>query len=109
MDALVLIQTTAANGAEAHTIAQALVAERLAACVQIHPVDSVYRWQGAVETAAEVALAIKTSAALVPAVTARITELHSYAVPEIIAVPITGGSPAYLHWQAEAVGAPDSG
>lgn len=109
MDAQVMIWSTAANPAEADAIARALVAERLAACVHTHPVASTYRWQGAVETAAEVALVAKTTAALADAVAARIAALHSYAAPEILVTPITGGSPAYRAWLAESVADPAQG
>jgi periplasmic divalent cation tolerance protein len=61
-------------------------------------VQSVYRWQGAVETAAEVLLVIKTSAARSPQVQATIAALHSYAVPEALILPVDGGSKAYLEW-----------
>jgi periplasmic divalent cation tolerance protein len=62
------------------------------------PVDSVYRWEGEVESAAEVLLLIKTRAALIEPVTVAVKAAHSYATPEIIAVPITSGLPAYLSW-----------
>lgn len=84
-------------------IAERLVAERLAACVNLLPgVRSVYRWQGAVEQADEVLLLVKTSVARLDALTARIGELHPYELPEVIAVEAIGGSAAYLGWVAEA-------
>jgi periplasmic divalent cation tolerance protein len=92
---------------EAAKIAQALVEERLAACVNIvGPARSVYRWRGAVESASEYLLVIKCRARHFPALQRRIGELHSYEVPEIIAVQITDGSKAYLQWLAESTAPP---
>lgn len=86
-------------------MAGGLVEARLAACVQIiGPVRSVYRWQGQVERADEVLLSIKTRAALYPQVEAAIRELHSYEIPEIVALPVAAGLPAYLDWIAAETG-----
>lgn len=93
----VLILTTTGNRAEADRIATALVGERLAACVQIEAVESVYRWRGAVETADEWRLQIKTRAGQAGDVETRIKALHGYDLPEIVVVPI-GGSAEYLAW-----------
>ena len=94
-----LILTTCPDEACASTIALALVEARLAACVNVLPrVQSVYRWQGAVESASEVLLLIKSTAERYPALAARLRELHPYAVPEIIALPVSEGLPAYLQW-----------
>ena len=96
-----LILTNCPDEACANAIALALVEEKLAACVNLLPrVQSIYRWQGAVESASEIPLLIKSTAANYPAVEARIGELHPYEVPEIIALPITQGLPAYLNWLA---------
>ena len=85
----------------ANTIALALVEERLAACVNILPrVQSVYRWQGAVESATEIPLFIKSTATNYPALEAAIRNRHPYQVPEIIALPVERGLPAYLDWIA---------
>ena len=85
----------------ANAIALALVESRLAACVKILPrVQSVYRWEGAVESASEIPLFIKSTAQAYPALEAKIRELHPYAVPEIVALPIREGLPAYLNWLA---------
>ena len=100
MSEIVLILSTAPDRAEAERIAEALVADRLAACVQLSAIDSIYRWQGAIERAAEVRLAIKTRAGLAQAVEARITALHSFELPEIVILPISGGSANYLDWIA---------
>lgn len=86
----------------AEAIAAALVEARLAACVNVlAPVRSVYRWQGAIERADEVPLLIKTTAARYAALEAAIRARHPYAVPEIVAVPIDRGLPAYLRWLAD--------
>jgi len=86
----------------ANAIALAVVEARLAACVTILPrVQSVYRWQGAVESATEIPLMIKATAANYPALEKLIAERHPYDVPEIIALPIAQGLPAYLNWVAE--------
>lgn len=87
----------------ANAIALALVEEKLAACVNILPrSQSIYRWQGQIETASEIPLLIKTVAARYSAVEAAIRRLHPYEVPEIIALPIDQGWPDYLNWLAEA-------
>ncbi|MCL2346327.1 MAG: divalent-cation tolerance protein CutA [Desulfobulbus sp.] len=101
MEPLLLI-SNCPDEAVANAIALAVIEEKLAACVNLLPrVQSVYRWQGAVESASEVPLLIKTTAGRYAALEARIRELHPYAVPEIIAVPISRGLPAYLDWLAE--------
>jgi len=91
--------TTIDDRALADRMADALISRRLAACVQITgPVTSVYRWQGKVETSQEWLCIIKTQASRYPAVEAAIRELHTYQVPEIVAVPIVAGSKDYLAW-----------
>jgi periplasmic divalent cation tolerance protein len=100
MEAL-LILTNCPDEESANAIALALVEARLAACVNILPrIQSVYRWQGAVESATEIPLFIKSTVTNYPALEAAIKALHPYAVPEIIALPITQGLPAYLNWLA---------
>lgn len=85
----------------ANHIALALVEARLAACVNLLPrVQSIYRWEGKIESASEVPLLIKTTQTAYAAVEARIRELHPYALPEIMALPVTQGLPAYLNWVA---------
>lgn len=90
------------DSATARHIAESLVGERLAACVNLLPgVTSVYRWRGEVERAEEVLLLAKTTRERLQALSARIVELHPYELPEVIAVDIAGGLPAYLAWIAD--------
>jgi periplasmic divalent cation tolerance protein len=99
-----LVVTTAPNLSEARSLAHALVERRLAACVNIIPkIESIYRWEGKVESAVEYLLLIKTTAALFESVRGAIQELHSYEVPECIALRIEDGSLAYLKWLTESV------
>ena len=96
---LVSVYMIAADSAEASRIAESLVEDRLAACVNIlGVVRSVYRWRGQVEHAREVALLAKTRESLLAQLTARVRELHSYATPAIVAWPILAGHPDYLDW-----------
>lgn len=84
-------------------MAQVLVEERLAACVNVlAPCQSVYRWQGQIEQAQEVPLLIKTRRASYTGLEAKIVALHPYDTPEIIALPVDAGLPAYLRWVEEA-------
>ncbi|UTH75473.1 divalent-cation tolerance protein CutA [Chromobacterium sp. IIBBL 290-4] len=97
-----LVISNAPDADSAARLAEALVAERLAACVNIlAPCRSVYRWQGRVEQAEEVPLLIKTTEGVYPALEARLTALHPYDVPEIVALPLSRGLPAYLRWVSE--------
>jgi periplasmic divalent cation tolerance protein len=99
-----IVFITAGSAEEAERIAHALVEERLAACVNIVPgVTSVYRWEGQVQRDAEVLLVAKTLEANVARLAQRVKELHSYDVPEVVALPITDGSPEYLAWLADSV------
>ncbi len=92
---------------EAANIARSLVAERLAACVNIvGPVRSVYRWRGAIEDEREYLLVIKTRARLYAGLERRVREMHSYEVPEIIAVAIAQGSKPYIDWLIESTASP---
>jgi periplasmic divalent cation tolerance protein len=85
--------------ASAQAIAEALVGERLAACVNRLPgVHSTYRWQGAVTSDSEELLLIKTTAARFDALKSRLLELHPYELPELIAVPVECGHQSYLDW-----------
>jgi periplasmic divalent cation tolerance protein len=94
-----IVLTTCPDAEAADHIARTLVEEGLAACVSIlPPMQSIYRWKGAVETATEQLLVIKIVASRFADVRDRIRGLHSYELPEIIAVPIVDGSPDYLAW-----------
>ena len=106
-----IVLVTASSADEASRIARVLVEEHLAACVNVVPgLRSTYRWQGAVEQADEWLLVIKSARHLLPDLEARVRALHSYTVPEVLALPITGGSEAYLDWlEAQIHPAPDPG
>ena len=94
-----LVITNLPDADSARQVARQLVEQRLAACVNILPAcTSVYRWNDAVESATEVPVLIKTTLARYPALQAALTELHPYELPEIIAVPLHEGLPAYLAW-----------
>lgn len=96
-----LVFTTLPDTASAQALAEHLVGARVAACVSVQsPCRSVYRWQGQVERADEVPLLIKTTASRYAALEAEIRARHPYAVPEIVALPIQRGLPAYLAWLA---------
>jgi periplasmic divalent cation tolerance protein len=98
------VTTTLPDRPAAERIASIVVEERLAACAQVlGPVSSTYRWQNQVEQAEEWYCHLKTTLARLPALQARIRELHSYEQPEIIALPIVGGDPGYLRWIEEVV------
>lgn len=85
----------------AEQIATTLLNEQLAACVNIMAAcQSMYRWQGKIEMASEIPMLIKSSKALYPRLQARLLELHPYKVPEIVALPLQDGLPAYLTWVA---------
>jgi periplasmic divalent cation tolerance protein len=104
-DKLVVL-VTCATAAEAGRIARAVVEARLAACVNILPgaVSSIYRWKGKVRSAREHLLLIKTSRKRLLKLQAAVEKLHSYDVPEFIALPIGAGSRAYLAWLDECLG-----
>jgi periplasmic divalent cation tolerance protein len=94
-----IVLTTAPGPDEASSLARALVEERLAACATLIPaVQSIYRWQGEVESSTETLLIVKTEAGKLPALEARLHELHSYQVPEFLVLDVEGGSHAYLDW-----------
>lgn len=99
-----VVLITAPDADEAGRLARLLVGERLAACVNLVPgVRSVYRWEGEVQEDAEVLLIAKTHASRLDALVARIEGAHSYDVPEVLALPVVGGSGAYRAWvSAEA-------
>ncbi len=97
-----LVYTTTGDQAEAQKIGRTLVEEKLAACVNIHPIQSIYRWQGKIEEAREVAILVKTRAELADKVIERVKELHSYEIPDIISWPIERGYPDFLRWLEES-------
>lgn len=99
----VIVLTTLAADVDAAAFARTLVAERLAACVNILPIRSLYRWQGRVDEAPEQQLVIKTAADRVAALAARLRELHPYEVPEVLVLRVTEGLDAYLRWIRDSV------
>ncbi len=99
MDKVILVITNLPDRDSAQSIAHSLIENRIAACVNILPAcTSVYHWQGEVETAQEVPLLIKSTRAAYARVEELIRTLHPYELPEIIAVSVEGGLPAYLQW-----------
>ena len=93
------VTTTLPDRASAERLAEALVAERLAACAQVlGPVSSTYHWEGRLERAEEWYCNLKTTDQRLPALRKRIRELHPYEVPELIAIPISDGDAKYLEW-----------
>jgi periplasmic divalent cation tolerance protein len=99
---VLLVLCNAPDAVTAEALADHVLQSRLAACVNIlPPCRSRYRWQGAVESAEEVPMLIKTSAAAYPRLEAALRERHPYELPEIIAVPLSRGLPAYLQWVAD--------
>ena len=99
-----IVLSTASSSEEARKIASALVERKHAACVNIVPsVESIYWWEGKVDKAQELLLVIKTTSGALDRVQATIQELHSYSVPECIAIEIKHGSEGYLSWIGESV------
>ena len=105
MTGYIIAFVTAASEEEAARIGQAIVGEKLAACVNIiRSIRSIYRWKGRIEDGQEVLLIIKTKEILFENLKKRVKELHSYSVPEIIALPLVGGDEQYLNWLGEETG-----
>jgi len=100
-----VVLVTCGNLEEARKIAKAVVGKGLAACVNVvsAPVESVYRWKGKVESAKEILLVMKTTAARLKELEKEIVRLHSYEVPEFLVLGVEGGSGAYLRWVHESV------
>ena len=99
----VIVLTTLPEDADAQEFAGTLVAERLAACVNVLPaMDSVYRWEGQIERETERQVVIKTSRARVVLLWERVRDLHPYDVPEFVVMPIVDGNDAYLRWIGES-------
>jgi periplasmic divalent cation tolerance protein len=100
-DYVIVLSTLPAGGST--DLATVLVEERLAACVNVLPaMTSIYRWAGAVETATEHQIIVKTTRARVPGLMTRLRELHPYDVPEFIVLPVVGGHEDYLKWVGES-------
>jgi len=96
---VLVVLTTWPDAEKARAAARTLVEENLAACANIVPgVESIYRWQGKVETSTEVMMVLKTTGARSAELQARITALHSYEVPEIVVLRVSDGLPRYLRW-----------
>lgn len=99
MSKVLVVFTNAPDKVTAERIAEALVTANVAACVNIFSAcSSVYRWEGKIEHASEVPLIIKTTTSAYPRLEAELRKLHPYEVPEIIALPVSAGLPAYLDW-----------
>ena len=101
-DAVRVVLTTFPDEESARRVGRTLVEERLAACANVVPgVVSIYRWEGAVETAEERLVLLKTRAALVERLAERLVALHPYAVPEVLSLEVDRGAAAYLRWVAD--------
>ena len=101
----VVVLVTTGSAEEAQRIGRTLVTEQLAGCVNVvGPIRSIYRWEGALEESEERLLIIKARAADLPALEERVRALHSYDVPEVLALPVTAGSEDYLAWLAGVTG-----
>ena len=96
-----VVLVTVSSPSEAEAIATILIEEKLAACINIFPVQSIYQWQGNIQQESEFQLVIKTNLAKFAELSSRIQEIHSYEVPEIIALPIVSGSESYLGWLSD--------
>ena len=107
---VVLAWTTCPDDASARTIATALVGEQLATCVnRIGGVSSTYFWDGRLQEEAEILLIMKTTAARLPSLEARLMALHPYEMPELLAVEVADGNENYLDWVRKGVAMPDRG
>lgn len=98
---IIAVVTTVASRDDALRIAHALVERRLAACVQLSSIDSVYRWQGALQLEPELRLTVKTLRSRYAAVEAAIRELHPYELPQVVALALDPVLPAYAQWVAQ--------
>ena len=101
----IVVFITTSSYEEARKIADALVVQKKAACVNIVPkVSSLFRWKGKIEDVEESLMVVKTRAELFPDIVSTVKSIHSYEVPEIIALPIVEGNPDYLSWLKEETG-----
>ncbi|MGA9666023.1 MAG: divalent-cation tolerance protein CutA [Gallionella sp.] len=108
MSDILLVITNLPDAASAEKLARSIIEERAAACVnQLAPCTSTYRWKNNIETATEVPVLIKTTQGRYARLEKLIREAHPYELPEIIAVPVTAGLPAYLHWIAGEIITPE--
>jgi periplasmic divalent cation tolerance protein len=106
-DGFSIILITAGCPEEARLIANTLLDRSLAACVNIIPgIESHFRWKGKLETASECLVMAKSRASCLDAIIEQVTKIHSYEVPEIIALPVIGGSLSYLRWLGEEISGP---
>ncbi len=95
----IVVLSACSSEEEAGKIAEALIAKRLAACVNVLPgVRSVYQWKGAIQRSREVLLIVKSTRQAFPALRAELLRLHSYETPEVLALPVVDGSEGYLDW-----------
>jgi periplasmic divalent cation tolerance protein len=102
-----IVLTTTANAEEAARLGRTLVEEGLAGCATLIPgVESIYRWEGKVETATETLLLLKTGAEQIAALEARLHQLHSYQTPEFLVLKVDAGSRAYLEWLGTSLSRP---
>jgi periplasmic divalent cation tolerance protein len=105
----IVVLMTAPPGRTARRLARILVEKRLAACVNIVPkVDSIYRWKGKIERAGESLLVVKTEGRRLPRLILEVRRIHPYTLPEIIALPLSGGHADYLRWVTDCTRAPAS-
>lgn len=98
MTGIKIVTTTVGSEADARELARVLVEKRLAACVQVGPIVSTYRWDGEIQTDNEWELSIKTAAAVLDDVTAWVEEHHPYDTPQLLVTAVEGGSKPYLEW-----------
>lgn len=99
---IVILYSTAPSKEEAEAIASDLVKNKLAACCNVIPaINSIYVWEGKLNNEGEVLMILKSRESLIERIAARVKELHSYKVPEVIAMPIVGGSAEYINWVLE--------
>lgn len=100
-----LVLSTCESREDAHRVAEKLLSTKLAACVQIDRIESLYRWKGSVESAEEYRLMIKTRENCYAKIEKKLLEIHRYEIPQIVKLPIETGLSSYLEWVDENVGA----